>query len=66
PSLVIAGLQDFLTPPYLTRAVAAGLPQVELEVWEETGHFPLLEDPVRFNQRLESFVLRCLAQKSMR
>ena len=62
PSLVIAGFNDFFTPPYLSRAVAAGLRTVEVEVWEETGHFPFLEDPVRFNRRLEAFILRCLAQ----
>jgi pimeloyl-ACP methyl ester carboxylesterase len=47
--------------------VAAGLSSVEsveVEVWEETGHFPLLEDPVRFNRRLEAFLLRCLTQGS--
>lgn len=62
PSLVIAGLSDLLTPPYLARAVADGLSEVELEVWEEAGHFPFLEDPSRFNRRLEMFVRRCLTE----
>jgi len=61
-SLVIAGLKDLLTPPYLARSVAEGLAEVELEIWEETGHFPVLEDPVRFNRRLETFIRRCLTQ----
>jgi 3-oxoadipate enol-lactonase len=59
PSLVIAGLNDLFTPPYLARAVAAGLSEVEAEVWEEIGHFPFFEDPIRFNRRLEMFVRRC-------
>jgi len=58
PSLVIAGLNDLLTPPYLAQEVAKGLAAVELEVWHATGHFPLLEDPVRFNRRLKMFVRR--------
>jgi pimeloyl-ACP methyl ester carboxylesterase len=62
PSLVIAGLNDLLTPPYLARAVAEGLADVELEIWEETGHFPFVEDPMRFNRRLETFIRRCLTQ----
>jgi pimeloyl-ACP methyl ester carboxylesterase len=62
PSLVIAGLSDLLTPPYLARAVADGLGEVELEIWEEAGHFPFLENPSRFNHRLEMFVRRCLTQ----
>ena len=60
PSLVIAGLSDLFTPPYLARGVAEGLSEVELEIWEETGHFPFLEDPERFNRRLELFIQRCL------
>jgi pimeloyl-ACP methyl ester carboxylesterase len=61
PSLIIAGLSDLLTPPYLAREVAKGLAAVELEIWEETGHFPFLEDPERFNRRLELFIQRRLA-----
>ncbi|HSF34021.1 MAG TPA: alpha/beta fold hydrolase [Candidatus Tectomicrobia bacterium] len=60
PSLIIAGLSDLFAPPYLAREVAEGLAEVELEIWEETGHFPFLEDPGRFNRRLELFIQRCL------
>lgn len=62
PSLVIGGLNDLFSPPYLARAVAEGLSEVELEVWEGTGHFPFFEDPLRFNRRLEVFIRRCLTQ----
>jgi pimeloyl-ACP methyl ester carboxylesterase len=60
PTLVIAGLNDLLTPPYLARAVAEGLVKSQLEIWEGTGHFPFLEDPRRFNRRLEDFIQHCL------
>ena len=62
PSLVIAGLNDLFTPPYLARAVVEGLSEVEHEVWEGTGHFAFLEKPRRFNRRLEAFIQRCLEQ----
>ena len=62
PSLVIAGLHDLFTPPYLTRAVADRLSEVELEIWEEAGLFPLFEDASRFNRKLEMFIRRCLTQ----
>ena len=65
PSLLIAGLNDLFTPPYLARAVAEGLSEVELEVWEGAGHFPFLEDPMRFNRRLETFIRRCLLRANM-
>jgi pimeloyl-ACP methyl ester carboxylesterase len=58
PSLIIAGLNDLFTPPYLAREVARELPTVELEVWSATGHFPFLEDPVRFSRRLDMFIRR--------
>jgi pimeloyl-ACP methyl ester carboxylesterase len=62
PCLVIAGLNDLFTPPYLAREVAQGLLAVELEIWSETGHFPFLEDPLRFNRRLETFIRRYFGQ----
>jgi 3-oxoadipate enol-lactonase len=58
PSLVIAGMLDLLTPPYLAREVAAGLVDVELEIWNASGHFPFLEDALRFNRRLELYIRR--------
>jgi pimeloyl-ACP methyl ester carboxylesterase len=60
PSLIITGWNDLFAPPYLARGVAEGLAEVELEIWEETGHFPFLEDPDRFNRRLDLFIRRCL------
>jgi 3-oxoadipate enol-lactonase len=60
PSLIIAGLKDLFAPPYLAREVAEGLAEVELEIWEETGHFPFLEDHERFNRRLDLFIQHCL------
>ena len=60
PSLIITGLGDLFTPPYLAREVAERLTEVELEIWEEAGHFPFLEDPERFNCRLEQFIKWCL------
>jgi pimeloyl-ACP methyl ester carboxylesterase len=62
PSLVISGMNDLFTPPYLAREVAEGLSEVELEIWEETGHFPFIEDPARFNRRIEAFIRRCLTE----
>jgi pimeloyl-ACP methyl ester carboxylesterase len=60
PCLIIAGLNDLFAPPYLARGVAEGLAEVELEIWEEAGHFPFLEDHERFNRRLDLFIQRCL------
>jgi 3-oxoadipate enol-lactonase len=56
PSLVITGMNDLFTPPYLAREVAAQLFDVELETWNASGHFPFLEDALRFNRRLETYI----------
>jgi 3-oxoadipate enol-lactonase len=58
PSLVITGLNDLFTPPYLAREVAAQLFDVELEIWNGSGHFPFLEDALRFNRRLQMYIRR--------
>jgi pimeloyl-ACP methyl ester carboxylesterase len=58
PSLIIAGMNDLFTPPYLAREVAAALVDVELEIWGSSGHFPFLEDAGRFNRKLEMYVRR--------
>lgn len=60
PSLVVAGMDDLFTPPYLARSVAEGLPIKYLEAWEGNGHFPFLEDPGRFNRQIEAFVCSCI------
>jgi pimeloyl-ACP methyl ester carboxylesterase len=64
PSLVIAGMNDLFTPPYLARAVADALVEVELEVWGSGGHFPFLEDATRFNRRLEAYVRQHTARST--
>ncbi len=60
PSLVVAGMDDLFTPPYLARAVAEELPAKELEIWDGHSHFPFLEDPERFNRRIDAFIRSCI------
>jgi pimeloyl-ACP methyl ester carboxylesterase len=62
PSLVIVGLNGWFVLPYLRRAVVDGLSEAELEIWDETGHFPFSEEASHFNCRFELFIRRCLTQ----
>lgn len=49
PALILAGRHDFIMPPRPTAEVlAAGLPQASLIVFEDSGHFPFIEEPERF------------------
>lgn len=53
PYLLIAGAEP---PPDLARSFRDALPQVEIEIWAGTGHFPHLARPGRFAQRLAATV----------
>jgi proline iminopeptidase len=51
PALVISGRHDWVTPPEVAGApLAGGLPNARHVVFEESGHFPFVEEPERFRQ----------------
>ncbi|MBV9466305.1 MAG: alpha/beta hydrolase [Solirubrobacterales bacterium] len=56
PSLIIWGSRDPLIPPAHARSAHRGLPGSRLEVFENVGHFPQLQDPVRFAHTLIDFI----------
>jgi 3-oxoadipate enol-lactonase len=59
PTLVIVGDEDVITPPSESKALAAGIPEAELAIIAQAGHFPMLEQPAAFNQVLQRFINRC-------
>ena len=56
PALVCHGRHDQFVPLALGEALAAGLPNGELCVFEESGHAPFLEEPAAFRSDLLSFL----------
>jgi pimeloyl-ACP methyl ester carboxylesterase len=56
PTLVTVGDSDFLTPAYLSRAIAERIPGARLHVWEGMGHAPFYEIPERFNELQLAFL----------
>jgi 3-oxoadipate enol-lactonase len=58
PTLVVAGDEDFVLPPEMTRAMAARIPGAELMLMQGIGHFPPLEQPERFNAAVIDFITR--------
>jgi proline iminopeptidase len=45
PTLVIGGRYDWITPPAPgAERLAAGLPNAQLRIFEESGHFPFIEE----------------------
>ena len=59
-TLVIAALDDRITPPYFSRALAQAIPGAQLVLLEEGGHFlPIVQD-----ERYGENVLRFLCEQS--
>ena len=58
PTLVIVGEQDLLTPPWVAREVASGIPGALLKIVTGDGssHLVPLERPDKFNQLVMDFL----------
>lgn len=48
PTLVVAGRHDTFTSAQQSERIAARIPGAELHVFDESGHFPWLEEPNAF------------------
>lgn len=48
PTLVLAGRDDWITPPEQAERMHRALPNSELVVFEESGHFPFVEEQDAF------------------
>jgi pimeloyl-ACP methyl ester carboxylesterase len=55
PTLVVHGRDDVLIPCADAERLAALIPDAELVVFEDTGHLPMVERPVPFNDALLRF-----------
>lgn len=56
PSLIIWGSRDPLIPVSHADIAHSALPGSQLEIFEDSGHFPQLTDPVRFAHTLIDFI----------
>ena len=56
PMLLLAGARDCVVEPQEARAIIAKFPRGRLVVCEESGHLPMLEEPQRVTQALESWL----------
>jgi proline iminopeptidase len=56
PTLVVSGAYDWVCPPAAGRAIAEGIPDAELLVLEEAGHFSFAEEPERFGEAVGAFL----------
>ena len=56
PSMIIWGRRDRIIPVEHAHAAHQGMPGSRLEIFDEAGHFPHLNDPLRFTAVLTDFL----------
>jgi proline iminopeptidase len=60
PTLLVAGRHDWIAPPDRSELMAASLPDHELVVLEDSGHFCYAEQPQAFLAEVSGFLRRKL------
>jgi pimeloyl-ACP methyl ester carboxylesterase len=56
PALIVWGRRDPVIPVSHARVAERGMPGSRFEIFEESGHFPQLDSPVRFAGVLTDFI----------
>lgn len=58
PTLLIAGAEDIVFPPFLASAIASSLPCGEADTLPDCGHSPYFEQAAKFNRLVDAFLAR--------
>ena len=58
PTLVVVAMDDFVTPPYYSDQLSAGIPGAELKVFDKGGHFVYIARAGEFNAAVLDFIAR--------
>jgi len=56
PALVIAGRHDWITSVAQAEELAAGIPNSDLVVFEQSGHYPFIEERAAFLQQVRTWL----------
>lgn len=56
PTLVIVGRHDFITNVAMAEEICRNIPDARLEIFEESGHYALVEEPEKFYRVIKEFV----------
>lgn len=62
PTLVVVGRSDPITPVSCSEAIVARIPGARLEIFENSGHSPPLEEPERFQHVVRAFLDTALSR----
>jgi len=63
PTLLIWGLQDIVTPPFVGEKFRDMIENSELHMLDQCGHAPMMEKPKEFNAILDQFLDRVEGRK---
>jgi proline iminopeptidase len=58
PTLVIVGRHDFITNVAMAEEIVKNIPNARLEIFEDSGHYALVEEPEKFYRVIKEFVER--------
>jgi pimeloyl-ACP methyl ester carboxylesterase len=58
PTLILVGEDDFICPPSQAKIMHEGIPNSELVVFEESGHFVHVEEPEAFFEAVRRWLHR--------
>jgi proline-specific peptidase len=56
PTLVIVGRHDFITNVAMAEEIVKHIPKAWLEIFEDSGHYALVEEPEKFYRVIKAFV----------
>jgi proline iminopeptidase len=56
PTLVLVGRHDFITNVAMAEEMVNHIPDAQLEIFEDSGHFALVEEPEKFYRVIKEFV----------
>jgi esterase len=65
PTLLVKGARSDYISSRCNEAIARQLPQTELKIIADAGHWPHAEKPVVFNALVSRFLQRCYPPKSV-
>jgi proline iminopeptidase len=58
PTLIMVGRHDWVTPPGESQLLAERIPNSQLVIYEQSGHFPFIEERERFVEDVRAFSRR--------
>ncbi|HEY2979540.1 MAG TPA: alpha/beta fold hydrolase [Anaerolineales bacterium] len=57
PTLIIVGRHDFITNVAMAEEMQKHIPNARLEIFEDSGHFALVEEPDKFRELVRAFAI---------